>query len=151
MHDPPTTPTASAPRRPWLPWLLAAIGVIVVAAVAIGTVIARDDDGNNNGAVTGSQKIANLQQACTQWHDTYAGPAAPPASWCHAMTGWMNGQMNRGHMTGTMMWGDPDRMLDTCRQWMATDPPGAGSAQDAAAWCDQMVGWMTQHIGDWDD
>jgi hypothetical protein len=49
------------------------------------------------------------------------------------------------------MWSDSDHMVDTCRQWMATGPADSGSAQGDTAWCDEMVGWMTQNIGDWDD
>jgi hypothetical protein len=28
---------------------------------------------------------------------------------------------------------------------------GTGQSADAAQWCDQMVGWMSQHMGDWDN
>jgi hypothetical protein len=67
------------------------------------------------------------------------------------MVSWMSGEMNNGHMMGTMTRGDPDRMLDTCRQRMATGPAVSASARDANAWCDQMVAWMTQNMSDWDD
>lgn len=150
-NDTPTTPTTPAPRRPWLPLLLTGIAVVIVAGAAIGIVIVRDDDSNDNGTVAGTQQLASVQQACAQWRDAYSGSSAPSSSWCNDMVGWMTGQMNSGQMMGTMMWGDPDRMRDTCRQWMSTNPAGSGSALNTSAWCDQMVGWMTQNMGDWDD
>ena len=49
-------------------------------------------------------------------------------------------------MTGSMMWSNPAQMQATCEQWMSQ---ANGSTQDTSAWCSQMVGWMTDHMGDW--
>jgi hypothetical protein len=66
------------------------------------------------------------------------------------MTDWMNGRMGQrqdGMMMGSMMWQDPDSMRDTCQQWMADNPTATNGS---AEWCDQMVDWMGDHMGDWD-
>jgi hypothetical protein len=41
----------------------------------------------------------------------------------------------------------PNTQLD--QRQAARHPPGQSA--DAAQWYDQMVGWMSQHMGDWDD
>ena len=38
-------------------------------------------------------------------------------------------------------------MRATCQQWMAEDP---GATNGGGQWCDQMVDWMSDHMGDWD-
>jgi hypothetical protein len=43
-------------------------------------------------------------------------------AWCSTIVDWMQGQMRGGQMMGSMMWGDPQRLRDTCNRWMATDP-----------------------------
>jgi hypothetical protein len=46
------------------------------------------------------------------------------------------------------MWASPDAMRDVCTRAMGNTRTADGNATQ---WCDQMVGWMTQHEGDWDD
>lgn len=50
---------------------------------------------------------------------------------------------------GPMMWQDPDSMRATCEHWMSTGPHTEGG--DAQSWCSQMVDWMSQEHGDWDN
>ena len=38
-------------------------------------------------------------------------------------------------------------MRDACRQWTGTTPSGDGNT----AWCDQMVTWMSRHMGRWNN
>lgn len=133
-------------------WVVLAIvaGAVAVAGVAAAVIATRDDRPSDAPAQLGS-----IRQACQQWASSAGGP---DAAWCTAMTDWMHGQMGRrpgdpmmgpmmGSMMGPMMWQDPDAMRATCRRWMTEQPPaGGGSAQ----WCDQMVDWMREHMGDWD-
>lgn len=63
------------------------------------------------------------------------------------MTGWMRQELDQGHMTGPMMWGDPADLATTCRNWMSADP-GSPAGVDPHA-CDDMVAWMASHAGDW--
>ncbi len=118
--------------------------MVLLTGAAIGVVVARDD-ANPNRAVTGTAQLASIQEACGQWRDANTESQTRSASWCTAMVGWMTAQINGGHMTGAMMWGDPDRMRDTCQRWMATAPQASGSSTSASGWCNEMVGWMTQH------
>jgi hypothetical protein len=65
------------------------------------------------------------------------------------MAAWMSGHMRGGGMMmGLGMWASPQAMRDVCVQAMGT---GRGANGDATQWCDQMVDWMSQHRGTWDD
>jgi hypothetical protein len=64
------------------------------------------------------------------------------------MYGWMYDQMRSGRMMGSMMWGNPDQMRTACQQWMGSYLP-SGSTVDPEAWCNQLVDWMTSHMGAW--
>ena len=136
------------------PWLAAALALVLVlgAGVGIGVAIAPDDDGASTTNVAGNQQVAAWRQACQQWADDYGtgNPSGPGAGWCHGMTDWMYDQMRDGTMSPMMMWGDPQRMRIACRQWADTNPNGTSSA-DASTWCDTMVTWMTDHMGNWRD
>jgi hypothetical protein len=46
------------------------------------------------------------------------------------------------------MWASSDAMRDVCTRAMGNTRTADGNATQ---WCDQMVGWMTQHEGGWDD
>jgi hypothetical protein len=72
------------------------------------------------------------------------------------MADWMNGRMGRNQsggsgMMGSMMWQDPASMQATCERWMSTNPSGVSTPSDTSTWCGQMVAWMDQHMGNWDD
>jgi hypothetical protein len=62
------------------------------------------------------------------------------------MADWTTRRMTMGGTGPQMMWRDPDRMRDTCLQWMAANPP-RGSDVDVENWCDSMAGWMSDHMG----
>lgn len=154
----PDQDTAPPPRTSTWKWIAGVAVAVAVAAVAVAAfAIARDDDNaGSDGPALDSQRIAATQSACEQWldDDTDPGGATPPQGWCTGMTGWMYDQMADGSMTGPMMWGNPQAMIDACRQWMATGPDGddtATSGPTSTGWCDQMVGWMSQHMDNWDD
>ena len=137
----PTTPSSSLRSGHRRGWLVVALGVLVLAAAALGFVVARGTD-SSTSASTSSRQLSSIQQACNQWRDTYSGSATPPSSWCDDMTAWMGNQATSGRMMGSMMWGTPDEMRAACQQWMSGSSV-AGSSQNAAGWCDQMVAWMT--------
>ena len=150
-------PTATQPepkvrrRRP-LMLVIGLAAAVVVAAVAVGIALARDDNSSSTNAVAARQ-LASMQQACQRWTGSSApalGDTSASAS-CAAMTDWMGQQLQGGHMTGVMMWGSATTMRDTCSQWMATGPSATASASSSQAWCDAMVTWMGQRIGNWDD
>jgi hypothetical protein len=50
-------------------------------------------------------------------------------------------------MTGAMMWGSGAALQSTCRQWATAGASSAGSP----SWCDEMIGWMEQHIDNWNN
>jgi hypothetical protein len=143
-----STPTETAPpaRRRLLPWLLGVVAVVAVAVIAAAVVAARDD--NRGSRQTSTQQLASVQQACAQWRSSYAGSSVPPSTWCNQMVGWMTDQARSGRMMGPMMFGNPARMLSACQQWSSAH--GAATARgNAGAWCDQMVGWMSDHMREW--
>lgn len=142
----------AAATRTKTPWLVAAAVVLALGAgVGVGAAVTGSDDSSASDTPAG-QQVAGWRQACQQWSDSYDSDDAPgPGSgWCHDMTDWMYDQMRDGTMSPMMMWGNPQRMGDTCRQWMNTNPDSTSSA-DASIWCDQMVTWMTDHMGNWSD
>jgi hypothetical protein len=65
------------------------------------------------------------------------------------MADWMDKQLRNGKMTGPMMWGSAPTMGSTCRQWMDTESRASISTTPSPGWCNQMVSWMEQHVGDW--
>jgi hypothetical protein len=139
-----------APKRESrLPWLIAITVVVVLAALVGGMIATRGDDSSGIDTSLGTEQLASIQHACAQWRDGYVG-SAPSSAWCDEMVGWMTDRVGSRHMMGSMMWGDPDQMLATCQQWMASSQLVSGSTPDAATWCGQMVTWMTQHMGSWD-
>lgn len=141
-------PTTTRTKAPWL--VVAALVLALVVGVGIGVAVTDDDGGSTS--VAGSQQVAAWRQACQQWADGYGTDRAsgPGTGWCHGMTDWMYDQMRDGTMGPMMMWGDPERMRDACRRWADTDASGTSST-DASTWCDAMVTWMTDHIGNWGD
>ena len=147
-----TTPTPDETTRQHAnrPWMLVAALVAVVAVLAVGLAafaMGRDDESQP----TATEQIAVARQACQQWLDSDNVPsgAGPGAGWCDDMAGWMSGHMGDGQMMmGGGMWASPDAMRDVCTRAMGNIPTAKG---DPAQWCDQMVGWMTQHDGDWAD
>jgi hypothetical protein len=146
-EDGPGGPDDARRRRSRLPWLFAALVVLAVAVVSVAVIVRHD--GGSNHEPTGAQQIAAIEQGCAQWHRSYAGASAPPANWCSAMSGWMNGQLHQGRMMGNTMWRDPEQMRAACAQWSAHDDGSATSAGAAGAWCDAMVAWMSAHPDAW--
>ena len=141
----PATTTSSGPR-----WLIVGI-LIAVAALFGGVLIAiavNDDDQPSYAA----DQIGWMRDSCQQWSGDYSGNG-PPDSWCASMADWMNSRLGQGSsngmMMGPMMWQDPDSMRATCEHWMSTGPHTEGG--DAQSWCSQMVDWMSQEHGDWDN
>lgn len=147
-----TTPTLdeATPQRPKRPWILIAglvAGVVVLAVGIAAFAITRDDDPQPSA----TEQIAVARQACQQWLDSDNAPTGPSpgAGWCDDMAGWMSGHMGDSQrMMGGGMWASPDAMRDVCTRAMGNTRTADGNATQ---WCDQMVGWMTQHEGDWDD
>jgi hypothetical protein len=126
--------------------------VVAVIAAVVAIAITLSDDTPSTTSLSAIQ-IAAIQKTCLQWS---GGSAASPVSGgtsagtaCRSMTGWMDEQLHSGHMNGPVMWGNPTALGATCRQWMAAGP-GSGETS-SSAWCDQMVAWMTQHVGNWDN
>jgi hypothetical protein len=151
VSEPPGSSEEVPKRGSRWPWLIT-IALVAVLAALVGGLIATRANDNSDGIATsqGTQQLASIQQACAQWRGGYTGGSAPSSAWCDEMVGWMTGQVSSGRMMGSMMWGDPDQMLATCQQWMASRPPASGSTPGTAEWCGQMVTWMTQHMGSWD-
>ena len=141
----PTGPTAS--NRTARRWIVLA----VVAALLSGSRVAAAGLSHpERGPPLAPPPIWRGHQGCQQWADSYQGADGPGDGWCSSMTDWMNGRMGQrqdGMMMGSMMWQDPDSMRDTCQQWMADNPTATNGS---AEWCDQMVDWMGDHMGDWD-
>ena len=130
-------------------WLLIAVPVIAIA-VGAGIAVALAS-GDEPDTATDRAQLAALQQGCQDWMNDRGPFAGSDATWCANMAGWMQGQMRGGQMMGSMMWGNPERMLDTCVQWMATSPAAVADGTDPETWCRDMVTWMDQNADDWDD
>lgn len=127
---------------------LAAI-VVLSAGVGIGVAIARrgKDTATSTVADASMVRATDVNRACSDWMAATTVSQVGADRWCTDMTAWMDQQISSGHMMGPMMWGDPDRMRDTCRAWMAAD-----ATDIPAAWCDDMVTWMRQHAdNDWNN
>ena len=140
-------PGGSRPRGSRFLWLFAGLAVFAVAAASVAVIVRHDGGGNHEP--TGTQQIAAIEHGCAQWHRSYAGASSPPANWCSAMAGWMNGQLHQGQMMGNTMWRDSEQMRATCAQWSARNDASASSAAGAGAWCDAMVAWMSAHRDEW--
>jgi hypothetical protein len=152
------TPQATLPqtkgkrRRMWL----MALSMVVLAAgctrsAAISTTttsaVAKTTTTNPSTGAIANQQLASVQQICQRWSGNVVpalGNDSASAA-CATMAEWMSQQLRNRRMTGPMMWGRPTAMRATCRQWMATV---FGTA--SAPWCDELVSWMEQHIGNWD-
>lgn len=143
---PEPAPTTRIGRR----WIVLAVGVAVLAVGGVATaVIATRDDAPSYDTA----QIGRMHDGCQRWADSYRGSDGPDGGWCTSMTDWMNGRMEQrrgGMMTGPMMWQDADSMRATCEGWMADRPAATTGGADRSDWCDQMVDWMSEHMGDWD-
>ena len=140
----PTAPVASTTRRRWL---LPVVAVVLVG-VGIGVGVAVAARGNDSPAAqpANAVQVSSVNQACSTWMTSSATAATNDPSWCAAMTTWMNQRVVNGQMMGSMMWGDPDRMLANCRVWATS----ATSGVPPTSWCDSMVTWMRQQAnGNW--
>jgi hypothetical protein len=125
--------------------------VAVVAVLTVGIAVFAIGRNDNSSPPTATQQVAAARQACHQWFDsdTTASGGGPGSGWCDDMAEWMSGHMRGGRMMmGTGMWASPQAMRDVCVQAMGT---GQGANGNATQWCDQMVDWMSQHRGNWDD
>jgi hypothetical protein len=102
------------------------------------------------------QRVATSQGVCQQWLDDSPPSTGdvPDQRWCDDFGDWMFDQMSNGSM-GTMMWDSPQAMLQACLQWIATpsgnDTSATSGANATNGWCNQMIAWMTQHMGNWDE
>lgn len=134
---------SATPRRWGLPLLAV---VLLAVGLGIGLAIAAADNDASPAQTSTAVQPSNVNQACTNWMMTTPAAAQSSMTWCVDMTGWMNQQVTSGQMMGTMMWGDPDRLLTNCQAWVAANPADAVPL----TWCDDMIAWMRQHMnGDW--
>lgn len=117
----------------------AAVVVATIAAVAIGVVIADDDQSAS------ARQVADVRRSCQEW--TASGSPAGDAGWCVSMTEWMTQQLDDGEMSPQMMWGDANRLAQSCGVWMGTDA-SAGTVEPGT-WCADMAGWMSEHMSGW--
>ena len=148
-HDPPAPSPATS--NVWKRTAILATLAAVVAVAALAFALTRDDgrSGTTDQALV-SQRIAATQSACQQWLGSSGStPGTPNTGWCGAMGAWMSGQMTNGHMTSGA-WASPQSMVDACRQW-STTATSTPSGADPTAWCQQMVTWMTQRMGGWNN
>ena len=140
-------------RRRWLLIAAAVVGVLAVAGIATAVVTADNDDTAEYAAT----QIGWMGQGRQEGADSYQGADGPDDAWCNSMAGWMDGRMNddsmmgQGQMMGSMMWQNPANMRTTCEQWIADNPDGAPTGTDTSTWCGQMVDWMDQNMGGWDN
>ncbi len=139
-----TTPKRTKNRGMLIAGLVAGVVVLVIGIAAFATT--RDGD---DPQPTASEQVAVARQACQQWLDSDNAPTGPGAGWCGDMAGWMSGHMGDDQMMmGRGMWASPEAMRDVCTRATSDSQNAHG---DPAQWCDQMVDWMGQHEGDWDD
>jgi hypothetical protein len=145
-------PAPATPSRSGRRWLI--VGIVIAVVVLFGGVVVaiavNDDDQPSYAA----DQIGWMRESCEQWSGGYSGDG-PTDTWCASMAAWMNGRLGQGAsngmMMGPMMGQDPDSMRATCDQWMSTGHDAGGDGGDAQSWCSQMVDWMSQQHGDWDN
>lgn len=125
--------------------VLAVVAAVLVVGGVAAAVIANRDDGPSYDTA----QIGWIHEGCQQWSDNYQGSNGPGEGWCTSMTDWMNAGIGQAHgrMMGPITW-QPDSIRTTCQHWIADDPVTASGRR--AEWCDQMVDWMNEHTGDWD-
>ena len=131
-------------------WLLA-VGLAVAALVTVGVVVLGGSSSSSKGAAA-DQQLASVQRACVDWTSNSAPSlgASSASVACTTMADWMTEQLHSGRMTGSMMWGSATTMGGTCRKWLGTDSRSSIASSAWPSWCDEMVSWMEQHIGNWD-
>ena len=143
------TPEEVTPKRPERRWILLAAMAAGVSVLAIGIAAFAASGNDDDPQQDTTEQVAAARQACQQWLDSDTAGNGPGADWCDDMAGWMSGHMADGQMMmGSGMWASPDAMRDVCTRAMSDVGTSDG---DYAQWCDQMVGWMSQHEGDWDN
>ena len=142
MTDTLSNGAVPATRRRWVLPLVAV--ALLAGGVAVGVALA---DRDSPAQASTSTQVANMTAACTTWM-TSSAAAGGSTAWCSDMTAWMSQRVTSGQMMGSMMWGDPDRMLSICRSWVQSGAAGV----PAVSWCDGLVTWMRQHMnGDWNN
>lgn len=121
--------------------MLVASGALVgLAGAGIGIAISAGGDGTTPAA---TEQVASIRDGCSQWVDDRTDDPVDP-EWCVRMTDWMRERLDDHGMGPQMMWGDADDLRATCRRWATT-------TADPDDWCDDMVGWMEEHMGSWGD
>jgi hypothetical protein len=142
-------------RRKWIAAAAAVAAMTGVSATALA--VTRGSDNDHTGHSAYSQQIPVSYRVCQQRLDDYPPSTAdgPVDGWCNDFGNWMFDQMSTGSMRRTMMWYGPAAMIDACHQWIGTPPGSDATASNGASatnrWCNQMITWMTEHMGDWDD
>lgn len=143
MTDTLSNGAVPATRRRWVLPLVAV--ALLAGGVAVGVALA---DRDSPAQVSTSTQVANMTAACNTWMTSGAAAPGGSTAWCSDMTAWMSQRVTSGQMMGSMMWGDPDRMLSSCRSWVQSGAAGV----PAVSWCDGLVTWMRQHMsGDWNN
>jgi hypothetical protein len=139
------TPGGTSTGRRHALWLILIL-LAVAALIIVGVIVFSSDSSG-----VSEQQLASVQRVCGEW----SGNSAPrlgtssASTACSTMADWMDQQLRNGKMTGPMMWGTATTMGSTCRQWMDTGSRASISTTPSPGWCNQMVSWMEQHVGDW--
>jgi hypothetical protein len=142
MHESPVDPRTRSRRWVWP--IIAAVGA---TAIAVGVIVANRAD-TTSPAQASTDELADISEACTTWMDSDNRWGSSSGTWCQEMAGWMTRQVADGSMTGSMMWGNQEKMQATCRSWMNANPSGDRPTE----WCESMPQGMRPHMsGDWDD
>jgi hypothetical protein len=135
-------------RRPVrIPLISALAGAGVLVAVTAGVLVARDDGNTTTLAAQPAAQVSSLQQGCQRWL-TQDSTRGQTTTWCTGLAGWMSEHMATTGMGPQMMWGGPEQVRSTCRQWVTAEPSKTDSV-NGADWCDSMVDWMGTHMGNW--
>jgi hypothetical protein len=124
--------TARRHRSGWLV-LLASSVVIGVGAAITWVVVAGDDE------LASAAELSQVQASCGDWLHSLEGDSQADDQWCTDMFAWMSDQSG-----GSMMWQGPERMGETCREWVARDRAETGAAGPQQ--CNLMVDWMNVHM-----
>lgn len=134
----------------WPGAALALVAAVASAGVA-SAVWAVHDDGAPRTSSDPAAQVAAVEQACRQW--TAADPAARTGlggddDRCAALTARLTDLARTGR-SPWMTWGDPPRLLATCRSWLTETASSGSRAGDTGTWCDDLVGWMSTHPTGW--
>lgn len=132
-----------------------ALALVTVAAIASAGVASAvwttHGDGAPPAVADPAVQLLVVEEACDRWTDATGRALTSDDDRCAALTGWLSDTMTRTGRSPWMLWGEPMKLHTMCLSWLTERPPAGLDYRDGASWCDDLVAWMSEHVGDWKD